>query len=182
MFAITKRLLLRPGWVEDATDLTEALSDGRIAKNLSRMPWPYRLSDAEHYLATPSDPAYPSFQIIDRKVDPVRMIGGIGFMAGRNAPELGYWLVPDRWGHGLVVEAAKAAIAAARTSLGYTCIEAGHFADNPASGRVLQKLGFRRTGQIEKRFSLARNREVDCVVFMLTGATDYDAVSPALAA
>ena len=182
MFAITKRLLLRPGWAEDAAELTAALSDARIARNLSRMPWPYSLSDAELYLATPSDPAYPSFQIIDRKVDPVRMIGGIGFMAGSSAPELGYWLVPDRWGQGLAVEAAQAAIAAVRSSLGYTCIEAGHFIDNPASGRVLEKLGFRPTGQIEKRFSLARNCEVDCVGFALTGATDYDALPPAMAA
>lgn len=174
MFAVTKRLLLRPGWIEEAPALTEAIADERIARNTARMPWPYRLEDAEEYLAREPAADYPSFQIIDRTVDPVRMIGGVGFMDGKDAPEIGYWIRPDSWGRGYATEAGRAALAAARSSLGYSRIVAGHFVDNPASGRVLEKLGFRRTGRIEPRFSRARNRDVDCVMFELDEAEQLD--------
>ena len=165
MFAVTKRLLLRPGWTEDASALAEAIADEHIARNTTRMPWPYRLEDAEDYLGREQESDYPAFQIIDRTIDPVRMIGGIGFMEGDGAPEIGYWLTPDSWGKGFATEAGAAAISAVRSSLGYTRISAGHFVDNPASGRVLEKLGFRPTGRIAPRYSRARNCKVDCVMF-----------------
>jgi len=165
MFAVTKRLLLRPGWIEDAPVLAEAITDERIARNTARMPWPYAQTDAEEFLVREQDSDYPNFQIINRTLDPVRMIGGIGFMEGDGAPELGYWIRPDSWNQGFATEAAQAALAAVRSSLGYTRIMAGHFVDNPASGRVLEKLGFRRTGRFTQRFSLARGYEVDCAMF-----------------
>ncbi|MEM8697493.1 MAG: GNAT family protein [Pseudomonadota bacterium] len=182
MFAVTKRLLLRPGWIEEAPALTEAIADPRIARNTARMPWPYTQEDAEEFLAREADWDYPSFQIIDRTVDPVRMIGGIGFMDGGDAPEIGYWITPDSWGRGYATEAGRAAIAAARASLGYRRIVSGHFVDNPASGRVLEKLGFRRTGRIEPRHSVARRREVDCVMFELDEGDMADIEPRALAA
>jgi RimJ/RimL family protein N-acetyltransferase len=43
----------------------------------------------------------------------------------------------------------------------------GHFIDNPASGRVLIKLGFRPTGQIAARQSKARGTSVPCVLYNL---------------
>ena len=36
---------------------------------------------------------------------------------------------------------------------------AGHFADNPASGRVLEKAGFLYTGELRTGFSRARGEE-----------------------
>jgi RimJ/RimL family protein N-acetyltransferase len=165
MFAVTKRLMLRPGWTENAPALAEGIADSRIARNTARMPWPYRPEDAEDFLAREEDSDYPNFQIIDRTVDPVRMIGGVGFMEGDDAPEFGYWIRPDSWNRGYATEAAQAAIAAVRSSLGYSRIVAGHFADNPASGHVLEKLGFRRTERIAPRYSLARDCKVDCVMF-----------------
>ena len=182
MFAVTKRLLLRPGWIEEAPALTEAIADVRIARNTSRMPWPYRLEDAEEFLAREPDLEFPHFQIIDRTVDPVRIVGGVGFKDGGDAPEIGYWLTPDSWGRGFATEAAAAAIAAVRASLGYRRIIGGHFIDNPASGRVLEKLGFRRTGSVVPMHSIARNREVDCVMFELDEEDMAGTVAPALAA
>ncbi|QLC26339.1 GNAT family N-acetyltransferase [Parasphingopyxis algicola] len=182
MFAVTKRLLLRPGWMEEAPVLAETIADARIARNTTRMPWPYTREDAEEFLSREPDPDYPNFQIVDRTVDPVRMIGGIGFMDGDEAPELGYWIAPHAWGRGFATEAGQAAIAAARASLGYTRILAGHFVDNPASGRVLEKLGFRRTGHVEPRHSRARGCAVDCVMFESDEDDMAQTAPPALAA
>jgi RimJ/RimL family protein N-acetyltransferase len=70
----------------------------------------------------------------------------------------------------------------ARASLGYQRIVAGHFVDNPASGRVLEKLGFRRTGSVVPQHSIARNREVDCIMFELDEEDMLGSLTPALAA
>jgi RimJ/RimL family protein N-acetyltransferase len=184
MFAVTKRLLLRPAWPEDAPELAQAIGDERIVRNLATAPWPYCLGDAEQFLWRPRDPQHPNFLITDRIDEPRRIIGSVGFHDSDGTPELGYWLVPDRWGEGLVPEAAEAAIAAGRHCLGYGRIVSGHFADNPASGRVLEKLGFRRLGPM-KRFSLARGEDVDGFEFALEAVEEEEQdtdIEPAMAA
>ncbi len=52
MFARTPRLLLRPGWSEDAPALAEAIGDPAVVGKLARAPWPYRLEDAEAFIST----------------------------------------------------------------------------------------------------------------------------------
>ena len=60
--------------------------------------------------------------------------------------ELGYHLLPDFWGQGLAGEAARAVMRYAFTTLGVSELFAGHHPDNPASGRVLTRIGFRYAG------------------------------------
>ena len=62
---------------------------------------------------------------------------------------------PPYWGRGFATEATRAVIEIARL-LGHARLSAGHFADNPASGRVLRKAGFKPTGQIAKRHSCGK--------------------------
>ena len=66
MFARTPRLLLRPGFPEDAPALAAAIADQAIVRNLAVVPWPYTLRDAEAFLASPRDPILPSFLIFER--------------------------------------------------------------------------------------------------------------------
>ena len=66
MFARTERLLLRPGWAEDAPALARAIADETVVRNLATAPWPYALEDAEAFLAAPRDPAMPCFLITER--------------------------------------------------------------------------------------------------------------------
>jgi ribosomal-protein-alanine N-acetyltransferase len=56
--------------------------------------------------------------------------------------ELGFHLRPQYWGQGLAVEAARAVIRLASESLEARALFAGQYADNQASARVLEKLGF----------------------------------------
>lgn len=70
-------------------------------------------------------------------------------------------------GEGFATEAAKR-LAAAAQALGQ--IIAGHYLDNPASGRVLEKAGFVDVGRIEKRFSLARAAKVETRIMALAAA------------
>ncbi|HEX8366332.1 MAG TPA: GNAT family N-acetyltransferase [Allosphingosinicella sp.] len=181
MFARTERLLLRPGWIEDAPALHRAIADERIVRNLATAPWPYRLADAETFLARERSPAEPAMLIFLRSAAAPELIGGIGF--GRKPDggiELGYWLAPRHWGRGYATEAARAVLAAARDSLRLRRIEAGHFLDNPASGRVLDKLGFRPTGAIVPRYSAGRGEIGPCrevALDLADGDSQDDAVA-----
>ena len=160
MFARTPRLLLRPGFPEDAPALVAAMSDRAIARNLAVVPWPYTLRDAEAFLASPRDPVLPSFLIFERTDAAPRLIGSCGL--GRRpsgAVEMGYWIGRAFWDRGFASEACAALIEIART-LGLSRLEASHFIDNPASARVLDKLGFESVGIIAPRMSCARGEEV----------------------
>lgn len=160
MFARTPRLLLRPGFPEDAPALAAAIGDEAIVMNLAVVPWPYTLRDAEAFLASPRDPVLPAFLIFERTEGAPRLIGSCGL--GRRpsgAVELGYWIARPFWGRGFATEAATALIDIAR-ALGLRQLEASHFIDNPASARVLDKLGFESTGLIAPRMNCARGEEV----------------------
>jgi RimJ/RimL family protein N-acetyltransferase len=168
MFARTERLLLRPGWSEDASALLRAIGDERIVRNLANAPWPYSLADAEAFLARDRDPREACCLIFLRTLGPPRLIGGIGF--GRlptGEVEFGYWIAKPYWGLGFATEAGRAALANARHSLRLDRLLAGHFVDNPASGRVLRKLGFRPSGGTALRYSAGRGAEAPCRLFEL---------------
>ena len=157
MFVRTERLLLRPGWIEDAPALYRAICDERIVRNLANAPWPYRREDAESFLMRERSAAEPSMLIFLSTGGAPELIGGIGFARRpEGATEFGYWLNAGHWGRGYATEAGRAVLAAARDSLRLRRVEAGHFLDNPASGRVLEKLGFRPTGAIVPRWSAGR--------------------------
>jgi RimJ/RimL family protein N-acetyltransferase len=178
MFAVTERLLLRPGWSEDAPALFRAIADEGIVRNLAQAPWPYRLADAESFLARTRGPRDGTSLIFLRTGGAPRLVGGIGFgpMEGR-APllEFGYWIARRYWGLGIATEAGRALIANARDTLRLKRLDAGHFVDNPASGRVLAKLGFRPTGVTRSRFSAGRGAEAPCREFVLDLAGEASA-------
>lgn len=159
MFARTARLLLRPGFPEDAPALALAIADETIVRNLANAPWPYRMRDAEAFLARPSDPVLPSLLIFERTSGAPQLVGACGL--GRRpsgAVEIGYWIARPYWDRGFATEACAALIDIART-LGLESLEGSHFIDNPRSARVLDKLGFESLGIIAPRLSCARGTE-----------------------
>lgn len=168
MFARTERLLLRPGWKEDAPALFGAIADEAIVRNLASPPWPYSLADAEVFLATDRRPDEASFLVFRRTRGAPQLIGTAGL--GRRpsgAIELGYWIARPHWGLGYATEAASAVVAIARDGLRLDRLVAGHFLDNPASGRVLEKLGFKASGVTAPRYSVARGEDAPCRLFEL---------------
>ncbi len=135
MFARTARLTLRPGWPEDAPALTQAIAHEAVVANLARAPWPYTLTDAEEFLARPRAADDARFVILSHELDYPRIVGTIGVWWEEDAWELGYWLTPSAWGRGYATEAGRVVLQMARHALGVKHIRAGHFVDNPASGR-----------------------------------------------
>ena len=78
MFARTPRLLLRPGFPEDAPALAAAIADKAIVMNLAGPPWPFRVRDADAYLARTRDPLLPSLLIMLRTDGAPELIGECG--------------------------------------------------------------------------------------------------------
>ncbi len=173
MFARTARLLLRPGWREDAPALFQAIADERVVRNLATAPWPYRPADAEAFVTRDRGPGDTVCLIFLRTRGAPRLIGSIGIARiAEGETEMGYWIAPAVWGLGFATEAGRAVVAYARDTLRVPRLVAGHFLDNPASGRVLRKLGFRSTGDVVHRYSAGRGAEAACRLFELDLALD----------
>ena len=166
MFARTDRLLLRPGWREDAPALLNAIADPAIIDKLPGSPWPYSITDAERWLAQDREPtALPELLVHVRTRGAPRLVGGVALRPlGGGRAELDYWIARPCWGLGFATEAAGAVRDMAH-GLQITTLRSCHFIDNPASGRVLEKLGFRPTGAIEPRHSTVRGHDVDSMVY-----------------
>ena len=173
MFARTERLLLRPGWLEDAPALARAIGEEAVVRNLATAPWPYGEEEAQKFLSLPIDPDQPRFLIFARTGGAPRLVGGCGISPSpEDGLEMGYWIARPYWGLGFATEAGRQLVHIAR-AMNLPKLSAGHFLDNPASGAVLRKLGFRPTGKVAQRYSLARGGEAACALFE-EGAVDAD--------
>lgn len=157
MFHRSERLLLRPAWPEDWQAVHAGIADEGVVRNLARAPWPYAPQDAQQFVALPdNDPAFPRF-LVTRARD-AALLGCVGIDMADGDVELGYWIARPHWGQGYATEAAQAVIGVAHM-LGHRQIVASHFLDNPASGRVLAKLGFQPTGNVTARYSCGRGEQ-----------------------
>jgi RimJ/RimL family protein N-acetyltransferase len=164
MFARTENLLLRPGWDEDAPALARALrGDARSANAAADA-----LADAEAFLAEPRDATLPQFLITLRTDGAPLVIGTIGLARRASGRiELGCWIEEGRRGRGFGTEAGRAVLGIAVT-LGLAQLEASHFVDRPASGRLLEKLGFAPTGLTAPRYDCAIGSQADARLMRVT--------------
>ena len=158
----TRRLVLRAPGAGDVSRLAAFANDPSIARMTLRMPHPYGISDAEEFVrkVAEQDPARArTFLIEHEDHGPVGVIGL--FEDDDRVPETGYWIGREFWGRGLATEALEGALVWASKRWKRRALVAGHFADNPASGRVLEKAGFLYTGETRRAFSRARKADID---------------------
>jgi RimJ/RimL family protein N-acetyltransferase len=156
----TPRLTLRAPHARDAAAIARHCADFDIASMTTRIPHPYRRQDADDFLAGVAtlDPRREAMFLIETATD--GPVGMLGFQRGDDPyPEMGYWIGKPFWGQGFATEAARAALDWARRSWGRRALAAGHFPDNPASGRVLTKCGFLYTGEVRRKYCVARMGE-----------------------
>ena len=147
----TTHLILRPFALTDAPDVQRLAGAPEVADTTLNLPHPYAVSDAEQWIA--SQPARleagsSAAYALTRRTDGV-LLGAISLMeisARHRRAELGYWLGVPFWNQGYMTEAAAALIDYGCDQLGLHKITAVHFVRNPASGRVMQKIGMRQEG------------------------------------
>ncbi|MCZ8087945.1 MAG: GNAT family N-acetyltransferase [Brevundimonas sp.] len=158
----TRRLALRAPQPQDVPRLAAMADDYDIARMTCRMPHPFGCREAERFIVdvAAQDPRRgQTFLIEHERLGPVGVVGA--FMADDPCPEVGYWVGRDFWGRGIATEALEGVLAWTRSRWRRRAAVAGHFADNPASGRVLEKAGFLYTGERRRRFSLSRGEPVE---------------------
>jgi RimJ/RimL family protein N-acetyltransferase len=171
----TERLTLRPLRRTDAPEFTRLAGDWGVASMTSDIPYPFTETQARGWLT----PVRAEVRFgIEREG---RLIGGVGFYRrASGAAELGFWLGRPWWGRGYATEAAQAVVRHGFRSHRLPGFTSAHFVDNPASGRVLAKLGFESAGRGWIACA-ARGHDVEVLTFWLDRERAAQAI-PAMAA
>lgn len=164
---VTERLILRRPNDGDASAIASVAGDWEVARRLARVPHPYTVGDATFFLQE----IVPSEWIWAITLhDADELIGVVGLTPeDANSCVLGYWLSPAHWGRGIMSEAAEAVVRFGFDALRLHSLTSNYFEDNPASARVLEKLGFGETGRAMLR-SVATAREAPSVNMRLSNA------------
>lgn len=162
----TRRLVLRPFCVSDAEQMfANWAGDPQVTKFLTWTPhacaeetrallavWEEEAEapDCYHWAITLGGEAIEDISLVE--------------VTGENGI-VGYCLSRKYWGKGIMTEAFSAVLAYLFGEVGFHRIEAAHSAENPASGRVMEKCGLRYEGTKRKSFRLLSTGEWTDIVF-----------------
>jgi RimJ/RimL family protein N-acetyltransferase len=148
----TNRLLLRPFQLSDANDVQRLAGDFEIADTTLFIPHPYENGVAEQWIRTHEEKFKQGqefiFAITLRST--AELIGSIGLVINKKheKAELGYWIGKPYWNKGYATEAAGVMLKFGFEDLELGRIHAHYFARNPASGKVMEKLGMQHEGTL----------------------------------
>ena len=161
----TQRLLLRAPALGDARAIAELAGDYEVASMTGTIPHPYSEDMAVDWIESLQDGEEGVAFAIDLGGE---LIGCVGYRATeKDHAEMGYWIGKPYWGMGYATEAARALIFYAFQKEGFAYLTVGHFKENPASARVIAKLGFEPSGEV-LRDCAARNNKARCLTYRLT--------------
>jgi RimJ/RimL family protein N-acetyltransferase len=150
----TERLILRPFLPLDAAEVRRQAGEFEIASTTLRIPHPYSEAAAERWIASLAGKYLVGEEVnfaVVLKCES-RLIGAVGLtLEGEHRrAELGYWIGRDYWNRGYATEAARRVLAYGFAELGLRRVVAHFMSRNPASGRVLEKLGMTREGRLRQ--------------------------------
>ncbi|HSB89240.1 MAG TPA: GNAT family N-acetyltransferase [Anaerolineales bacterium] len=161
----TDRLILRPFRPEDAADVQRLAGHPDIASTTANIPHPYAAGVAEAWIATHEERfAHDEAAIFAVTLASTGdLLGSIGLEIRREheRAELGYWIGVPYWHQGYATEAGARLLRFAFEDLRLQRVFAIHFDRNPASGRVMQKLGMKREGRL--RHHMVKNGRAEDV-------------------
>lgn len=150
----TERLLLRPLTLADAPEVQRLAGAREIAATTAAIPHPYPDGAAEAWIETHAgrfDRGEAAVFAVTRRAHGAMLgVVGLEINAEMQRAELGYWIGKPYWNQGYCSEAAAAVVRFALFDLGLQRVFACHFSGNPASGRVMQKVGMRHEGTLRR--------------------------------
>ncbi|MGH7578215.1 MAG: GNAT family N-acetyltransferase [Longimicrobiales bacterium] len=163
----TQRLTLRPFDVSDAPVVQRLAGAPEVALTTQNIPHPYENGMAEEWIATHAS-GWKSRQLLILAVtnEPDGLVGAVGLHLNpeHHRGELGYWIGLSFWNRGYATAASAALLEFGFEALALNRIQARHMTRNPASGRVLQKLGMKAEG-VHRQYALIRGQFEDVAMY-----------------
>lgn len=146
----TERLELRPFRLADAGAVQRLAGAREIADTTLTVPHPYEDGVAEQWIASHEE-AFHAGRLAAYAItigSSGELVGAVslGITPAHALAELGYWIGVPFWGRGYATEAARALVQYGFTDLALNRVQSRHYVRNPASGRVMQKIGMTREG------------------------------------
>jgi [ribosomal protein S5]-alanine N-acetyltransferase len=164
----TARLRLRAFTADDAPRVQQLAGAREVADTTAVIPHPYPDGAAESWIAMHATAWREQRELVLASTlkDTGELIGAIGLVFDRTHElgELGYWVGVPYWGRGFATEAGRAVLGFAFREMGVHRVQAHHFARNPASGRVMLKMGMKLEGERPGAFK-KNDRFEDLVLF-----------------
>ncbi len=179
----TERLLLRPLRLDDAESIHRLVNDWEVVRMLSQLPFPYPRALADKWIASTLEQIERGsgyhLAITGQENGREMLIGCIGLRLDikPRVGNLGYWIGRRYWGHGVATEAAARLSRWALANLDLDRLEAHVAVDNPASGAVLRRAGFREVGEGMEAF-LARGGKHPVIRYEATREDLFDKSDP----
>jgi RimJ/RimL family protein N-acetyltransferase len=153
----TERLIIRTPVKDDAEAIARAINHPEIARTTLNIPHPYSVADAHKWLESHSDPGRIETEVnlcVFLK-ETGELIGGNGVMGinkKHGKAEIGYWCAVAHWGRGYTTEASRRVLQYCFEELDLNRVHAVCMVSNPASYRVMEKLGMTREGVARKEY------------------------------
>lgn len=144
------RLHLRPFLIHDAAAVQALAGSYEVASGTLTIPHPYEDGMAEAWINTHArsfaEGRLVNFAVVEHSTQ--QLAGAIGLTMNQlhGRAELGYWIGVPYWNRGYATEAVRLVLQFGFEELRLHRIHAQHFTSNPASARVLQKVGMRHEG------------------------------------
>lgn len=152
----TLRLRLRPLELSDALEIQKAACKREIADTMISLPHPYPEGEAKRYISRKQKElkAGSSATYVIEKKAGKEFCGLIELREidrEHSQGELSFWLAVHAWGNGYMSEALRIIVRYGFETLKLNRLYAYHMLRNPATGRVLQKNGFKQEGLLRQR-------------------------------
>jgi ribosomal-protein-alanine N-acetyltransferase len=150
----TERLILRPLTLADAPAVQLLAGDRAVADTTLLIPHPYPEGAAEKFITGVTkdwaDKKSAVFAITLQRTGELRGTIGLILEPKHARAEMGYWVGVPYWSQGICTEAAARLIQFGFEKLNLNKIQAHHFTRNPASGRVMVKIGMKHEGHFRQ--------------------------------
>ncbi|WP_300379796.1 GNAT family N-acetyltransferase [Henriciella sp.] len=169
----TERFLMRPPVIDDAAAIADIISDRRIYENVASIEPSQGMEKTGRWILNAERGAQLGtdhvFLVVEEGV--VIATAAAHRRATSEPFEIGYWVAPAHWGRGVATEAARALVTWLEARGQAAKLVSGHFKDNPASGRVLEKLGFIVTHEAPV-YCVGRGCDVDHIFMVRKAGTE----------
>jgi ribosomal-protein-alanine N-acetyltransferase len=144
-----QHIIMRAIHDDDIPHIQTYASSAEVARN-TFVPHPYPPDGAIHFVSHirqgwEEETAYV-FAIVAKEHDQFVGVMGLHPQVKHHLAEVGYWIGHPHWGKGYATEALQLLIQFAFETVGLNRVQAKHFVENPASGRVMQKAGMHYEG------------------------------------